>query len=364
MQPSLTSLPEPIAEESQTPNKTFSLQAEPQSHLSWEGIFSDPKILNNDQLGSVIELLKTEMDVDEQNSINLKLTSYARQLLESNHNFHEIEKKLIALLGNSETKEVVLDYLARLYEKNERYVEAINTLHDLREMTHYTDDLVELNNRIAFLVNSNIARLEESFSWDRLDAFYGLIIHKEPDNFDYQMRYAEFSYNNKNYDQATAMLEVLVYHQDYMDQAQKLIGKIKHQKHIIESGEFPVPVTKTGDHYIVTAIINDQEPVKLIIDTGASLTVLSPEIMRGLNIEEKDVLQYMNFSTANGVVSAPVILVDKIKVQNYIVSNVKVGILPSFSRSNVDGLLGMNFLNQFAFFIDQENSMLELSAIN
>ncbi len=333
-------------------------------NFSWVDLFSDPKMLNNDQIGAVAELLKSEMAQDEKNEVNLRLIAYAKQLLEKNNNFYDAEKKLIALLANSETKETVLDYLARLYEKNERYVEAINTLYDLKDHTRYTDDLIAIDGRILYLVNSNVERLMESHSLDKLDAFYSLIIYKEPDNYAYQMKYAEFSYKNKNYEQASVLLDVLVHHQDYMVEAKRLLSRVNHHKSVIQSGEFPVPVSKMGEHYIVTAIINDQEPVKLIIDTGASMTVLSPEIMRGLNIEDEDVITYTNFSTANGVVNAPVILVDKIKVQNYVVSNVKVGILSSFSQSNVDGLLGMNFLNQFTFFIDQENSTLELSSIN
>ena len=334
------------------------------SNYSWVDLFSDPKMLNNDQIGAVAELLKSEMALDEKNEVNLRLIAHAKHLLEKNSNFYDVEKKLIALLANSETKETILDYLARLYEKNERYIEAINTLYDLKDHTHYTEDLIAINGRILHLVNSNVDRLMESHSLDKLDAFYSFIIYKEPDNYAYQMKYAEFLYKNKNYDQASVLLDVLVHHHDYMADARRFLSRIKHHQSVIQSGEYPVPVIKTGEHYIVNAIINDQEPVKLIIDTGASMTVLSPEIMRGLSIEDEDIVNYTNFNTANGLVSAPVILVDKIKIQNYVVSNVKVGILPSFSQRNVDGLLGMNFLNQFTFFIDQENSTLELSSTN
>jgi len=337
---------------------------ESHSNDSWVDLFSDPRVLNNDQIGVVAELLMSEMTLDEKNRVNLRLKAHAKQLLEENSNFYEAEKKLIALLANSDTKETVLDYLARLYEKNRRYVEAINTLYDLKNYAHYTEDLVAINGRILYLVNSNIERLKESHSLDKLDAFYSLIIYKEPDNYAYQMKYAEFSYKNKNYDQASALLEVLVHHHDYMADAKRLLERVKHHKSAIQSGEFPVPVNKMGEHYIVSAIINDHEPVKLIIDTGASMTVLSPEIMRSLNIEDEEIVNYTVFNTANGLVRAPVIIVGKIKIQNYLVSNVKVGILPSFSQSNVDGLLGMNFLNQFTFFIDQENSTLELTSKN
>ena len=44
------------------------------------------------------------------------------------------------------------------------------------------------------------------------------------------------------------------------------------------------------------------------------------------------------------------------------VNQLDIGILDLGARSGIDGLLGMNFLNQFQFFIDQNEALLRLAA--
>jgi predicted aspartyl protease len=68
------------------------------------------------------------------------------------------------------------------------------------------------------------------------------------------------------------------------------------------------------------------------------------------------------FSTANGLVQAPVYKLDSLSVGDWHVNHLEIGVLDLDSRSDVDGLLGMNFLNHFQFFIDQNKAVLRLSA--
>ena len=66
------------------------------------------------------------------------------------------------------------------------------------------------------------------------------------------------------------------------------------------------------------------------------------------------------FTTANGRVSAPIYRLDSVSIGDWQVSDLDVGVL-ELGDSGIDGLLGMNFLRHFQFFIDQHEALLRLS---
>ena len=67
------------------------------------------------------------------------------------------------------------------------------------------------------------------------------------------------------------------------------------------------------------------------------------------------------FSTANGEVDAPLVGIQSLTVGGQVVSPITVGgIALSRHAAPVDGLLGMNFLQNFEFSLDQQRSVLEL----
>jgi len=67
------------------------------------------------------------------------------------------------------------------------------------------------------------------------------------------------------------------------------------------------------------------------------------------------------FNTANGRVRAPVYVLESLSVGDWKVSNLEIGVLDLSGGSAIDGLLGMNFLKHFQFFIDQNEALLRLS---
>lgn len=328
------------------------------------GFFSGKDLLNNTQLGMVIELIKQDLDIESQQQLNKEVVQYANSLLANEVNADNAEQRLLALLGNYDTREDVLDILARFYERQKEYKKAVSSLYNLRSMVQFDDEYNKITNRIKVVSRKNIKLLESYNYKSEIEDFYDFLVAKEPDNFAIQMEYAEFEYKNRKYAHVDELLSVLRHHPDYVSQSEILMQKAIHQKDMIENGIIPVPVEKAGEHYVVTAVINNQEPVKLIIDTGATLTILSPKVIRELGLRVDDVRQYMEFSTANGVVQAPVVSIDTMSVRNHLVRDLQVGVLSAFPHSKFAGLLGMNFLSQFEFFIDQKNSTLELVDID
>ena len=73
-----------------------------------------------------------------------------------------------------------------------------------------------------------------------------------------------------------------------------------------------------------------------------------------------DQARSITLTTAGGLVSAPLIEVQEFEVGDASVQRLQVGIVPLSGNQSFDGLLGMNFLQQFASSIDQQEGVLRL----
>jgi predicted aspartyl protease len=65
-------------------------------------------------------------------------------------------------------------------------------------------------------------------------------------------------------------------------------------------------------------------------------------------------------NTANGSLMAPMYQFRELQIGKRKVTNIAVVILPMGGLDNADGLLGMNFLREFDFRIDQRKALLFL----
>ena len=120
-----------------------------------------------------------------------------------------------------------------------------------------------------------------------------------------------------------------------------------------------IPLVRNGSHYLVDARLGSQ-PARLLIDTGASLTMLTPDTLQRSGSGARATGRTGLFNTANGRVSAPIYRLDALSVGDWRVSDLDVGVL-ELGDPGIDGLLGMNFLRHFQFFIDQNEALLRLS---
>jgi len=102
--------------------------------------------------------------------------------------------------------------------------------------------------------------------------------------------------------------------------------------------------------------------VRLLIDTGASMTAMSSTAFNTLNADGEAQLQDSRvFRTAGGLVMGTVYSFAELTFGPYQVKDVQVAVIDFDTGRTFDGLLGMNILGQFRFQIDQENSRLLLS---
>ena len=126
--------------------------------------------------------------------------------------------------------------------------------------------------------------------------------------------------------------------------------------------EYKVPLISTNSgNFIVDATINGKVKVKLMLDTGASLMSLSPEVCRKLGIKETSNLPAIQMQTANGISQNKLIALDKVKIGDAEVDLVEASI--GKKMLGIGGLLGMSFLSNFRMEINHTESELILKPL-
>ncbi len=121
-----------------------------------------------------------------------------------------------------------------------------------------------------------------------------------------------------------------------------------------------IPLRRINNHFIAEVLVSQQVRLGLMLDTGASLTVVKRSVFEDLasQINFRFVEDRM-FNTAGGVVQAPIYQIDTIQLGPFTLTDARIAVI-DFGSSHYDGLLGMNLLKQFEFSIDQQESFLLL----
>ncbi|MBU2258706.1 MAG: retroviral-like aspartic protease family protein [Candidatus Omnitrophica bacterium] len=127
-----------------------------------------------------------------------------------------------------------------------------------------------------------------------------------------------------------------------------------------------VKVSRQSGHIFVQTRINDEVSAEMLLDTGASFVLLSNEIGRRLGVDKDKKKSIVKMQVADGrQVNAQYVLLESLKVQGVEAKKVDAAVLlDDVSGINFkDGLLGMSFLKNFNFKIDQVNNRLILERL-
>ncbi|HEY7167739.1 MAG TPA: aspartyl protease family protein [Candidatus Binatia bacterium] len=119
-----------------------------------------------------------------------------------------------------------------------------------------------------------------------------------------------------------------------------------------------IPIEMSGATIIVGVTFNNSVTANLALDTGAAVTVVSKRIARNLGLSAKGSALMAGIG---GTVLTQMARVESVKVGDAAVTNLTVSI-HDFSRSpRYEGLLGLDFLNQFEMSLDARNRQLFLT---
>jgi clan AA aspartic protease (TIGR02281 family) len=126
-----------------------------------------------------------------------------------------------------------------------------------------------------------------------------------------------------------------------------------------------VEVMRKGGHIFVNALLNKTVNAKLLVDTGASLVVLSPKVAGELNIDLTNSANDIKMILADGTeVPAKLIKLDAVSVEEAAVQGIDaVVIYKENAFAGFDGVLGMSFLRLFKFAVNVEQNKLTLEKL-
>lgn len=121
-----------------------------------------------------------------------------------------------------------------------------------------------------------------------------------------------------------------------------------------------IGLVRRGDHFLVDARMGSKK-MRLMIDTGASTTVLTDNAFARLSSSSfSEFVGNYRVNTAGGLITAPIYRIRNLSIADYKVNDIAIVVLPMESFSEADGLLGMNYLREFDFWIDQREAQLFL----
>ncbi len=200
--------------------------------------------------------------------------------------------------------------------------------------------------------------------WQTLIGFYETLDQLDLGGAEQQLRLGELHLRHGEPGYGQTLLNELASHPAIGTRATALLNNT--QPPPVAERRSPPPVGSIaldtrGSHYLLPLVLDNQQEVRMVIDTGASLTTLT---QRSFDRIRGDVrfteLGPQMFNTASGTTRGMVYRVDSIQIGDHRLTDVPVAVLDFNTPEDVDGLLGMNVLSQFRFEVDQDEQVLLL----
>ncbi|MGH7355556.1 MAG: retropepsin-like aspartic protease family protein [Candidatus Rokuibacteriota bacterium] len=123
-----------------------------------------------------------------------------------------------------------------------------------------------------------------------------------------------------------------------------------------------VEFVPAGNAMVVSASVNGTAEARLMVDTGASLTTVSPAVAQRAGIKSDPPPRTEIITVVGGrTMTVPIVRVQSLRVGNAVVDDMEIGVFDALpSSKNADGLLGNDFLRRFRFSIDRTQKRLTL----
>ncbi len=299
-------------------------------------------------------------DVNETNTFYPVLLAEIEQLNKQT-NKQPLLQLLNVFLQEYYNNEQLLLLKANALASMAHYIEAIDVYFLAKNYASDNEHYMVINQSIHNFAQQSFKQFEEHKAWAQSIKFFEHLIENEPDYPFYYFSLAKSYIKTGRQDKAIAHLQWLMDDSVYGAEAAEILQYL-----IFEDSQSGIPLEKIGEHYFVESTLSDEYTVKLLIDTGASYSSVSSYVIAQLiqdNLAEKIGTQLMY--TASGQVEADIYKLNKLTIGNYSVADITVVELnlnaAYHEQYNYDGLLGMSFLSQFEFSIDQNKQKLNLS---
>jgi predicted aspartyl protease len=273
-----------------------------------------------------------------------KIFRNKKEAISQLNEYLEIEPK------NIETKLQLIE----AYQKVEEFDKALEILITLLNNSESAVEQEQYHKEIIKISQIYIDKLINDEKFQQLIAFLEIYIEYEFNTTFYTFTLAKHYVDTKEYPLAEKLLKEIEFDEEYGERAKTLLKKIKNKKSSEEEYRYKFPLIKEGEHFLIEVNI-DEIPLKLLLDTGASYSLINENKLSSLTIIEEEI----TLQTPTGNIISKLQQAQSFKIEELEIKEFKLISLP-FKQQNADGLLGMNFFKKFQFKIDQEKGILYL----
>ena len=265
-----------------------------------------------------------------------------------------------------------IDVLLRLGAFNQTtasYAEAV-AVYQLAKTYAYTDkNVLQVDQAINDFMLKSDAQLRSTESLPRLAMIYELMHKYNLLKSHHQLMQAKVYMTLGEWNSAETILKELLVDDVSSSTARRLLARIysasstNSNKSIAIENTYDeqIVLKKQRNQFLVQVEINGKDAT-LMIDTGASMTTLSQDAFEKMNDKHRFTLQGPRmFTTANGVVKGTVYRADTFGLGRFQLKDVQIAVLDFKMTEDLNGLLGMNILSNFRFYIDQNKALIYLS---
>ncbi len=143
-------------------------------------------------------------------------------------------------------------------------------------------------------------------------------------------------------------------------QAERLTEQLEQRRERLTTAARSIPLQRIDEQLLIEAQLGEGPLIRFMIDTGASVTVVTPEAVRRSGIREGNI-QPVRLRTAGGLVTASRLASTSLRLGPVTVRNIAPVRHDLTLPGAAQGLLGMDVLSRFAFTIDRESDRLQLA---
>ena len=219
----------------------------------------------------------------------------------------------------------------------------------------------EIENDLLVLIYKMVeevdTKLGEQSQFTLLIDFYRLLISLHADYSPYYLRLTHWLIKSGDIYMAEQSLAGALNDIQYQESISELEERIDQYE--ASKNQVIIPLIKVGEHFVLELSGTGFSGLNLMLDTGASMTVIKESIAESLFPEVLENAQLLSLNTANGSVNGLKVTLPVIQMEDVKLEEVEIGIMP-LPDFQYDGLLGMNILSRFEFFLDQEMHQLIL----
>jgi predicted aspartyl protease len=121
----------------------------------------------------------------------------------------------------------------------------------------------------------------------------------------------------------------------------------------------PTRIDRIG-RIVAPVYINGQGPFRLVVDTGASHTTVSPELAKKLGLESSPESRIM-LNGVTGMAEVPAVNLDVIRAGDLVILNAQAPVVWSSVMAGAEGILGVAGLRRERIFVDFRTDRIVIS---